>query len=54
VTQPISWEEHLGLAGMRERVESLGGSFIIESKIGRGTKVTACLAPQTTGGNTDE
>ena len=54
VTQPITWEEHLGLAGMRERVESLGGLFKVESKIGQGTKVTACLALQTAGGIADE
>jgi signal transduction histidine kinase len=37
------WEDHLGLAGMRERVESLGGSFRIESRQGTGTRVTAEL-----------
>lgn len=36
-------EDHLGLLGMRERIESLGGRFIIESKIGVGTKITAHL-----------
>lgn len=46
-----SREEHLGLVGMRERVESLGGLFKIESTIGRGTKVIACLSLQTAGGN---
>jgi signal transduction histidine kinase len=35
--------EHLGLAGMRERVESLGGSFKIESLKNQGTKVIASL-----------
>jgi signal transduction histidine kinase len=34
---------HLGLAGMRERVESLGGQFSIESGPGRGTRVSATL-----------
>ncbi len=37
------WDEHLGLAGMRERVESLGGVFRIESEQGRGTRVIAQL-----------
>jgi signal transduction histidine kinase len=32
---------HLGVAGMRERAELLGGSFSIESARGRGTRVTA-------------
>ncbi len=36
-------DEHLGLAGMRERVESLGGVFQIESQLGRGTCVLAQL-----------
>ena len=37
------WDEHLGLVGMRERVESLGGVFQIESQLGCGTCVTAQL-----------
>ena len=36
-------EEHLGLLGMRERVESLGGEFRIESAPERGTRVVATL-----------
>jgi signal transduction histidine kinase len=35
---------HLGLAGMRERVESLGGTFSVQSELGKGTQVTARLA----------
>ncbi len=30
---------HLGLAGMRERTENLGGSLAIESEMGKGTSV---------------
>lgn len=37
---------HLGLAGMRERVESLGGTFSVKSEIGKGTQVTARLPLQ--------
>jgi signal transduction histidine kinase len=44
--QIVQDDEHLGLAGMRERVESLGGSFCIESEINRGTKVSARLSLQ--------
>ena len=33
----------LGLAGMRERVESLGGQFSIESRINEGTKIDVRL-----------
>jgi signal transduction histidine kinase len=46
--QPIDWDEHLGLAGMRERVESLGGEFQIKSEINRGTTVLARLHIQAT------
>jgi signal transduction histidine kinase len=35
---------HLGLVGMRERVESLGGTFSVKSELGQGTQVTARLA----------
>ena len=35
---------HLGLAGMRERVESLGGTFSVKSGPDKGTQVTARLA----------
>ena len=37
------WENHLGLVGMRERVESIGGQFCISSRAGHGTKITARL-----------
>jgi signal transduction histidine kinase len=39
-------DEHLGLVGMRERVESLGGLFYIASEPGRGTQVNARLLLQ--------
>jgi signal transduction histidine kinase len=41
--------EHLGLIGMRERVESLGGHFRIESQPGKGTRVIAALPLQVEG-----
>lgn len=41
--QAIYGNEHLGLAGMRERVEILGGTFVVESEPGRGTNVSARL-----------
>jgi signal transduction histidine kinase len=37
---------HLGLLGMRERVESLGGLFEVHSVIGQGTKIVARLPIQ--------
>jgi signal transduction histidine kinase len=36
-----SLEDHLGLFGMRERMEMLGGTFMIESSPGKGTTVKA-------------
>lgn len=36
-----SLEDHLGLFGMRERIEMLGGTFMIESSPGKGTTVKA-------------
>jgi signal transduction histidine kinase len=36
-------ERHLGIAGMRERVESLGGVFEIESSAGRGARIVATI-----------
>ncbi|TAK21840.1 MAG: sensor histidine kinase [Chloroflexota bacterium] len=41
VPEGISTAEHLGLAGMRERAELLGGSFQVESAPGQGTTVRA-------------
>ncbi len=38
---------HLGLVGMRERVESLGGTFSVKSEPGKGTHITARLALRT-------
>jgi len=36
-------KEHLGLQGMRERVEILGGSFLLETAPGRGTVIRVSL-----------
>lgn len=38
------WDKHLGLVGMRERVESLGGNFRVASAPGQGTKIMADLS----------
>ena len=46
VNQSIDWEQHLGLAGMRQRMESLGGTFNINSRIGHGTRVIVSLPLQ--------
>jgi signal transduction histidine kinase len=44
-------ETHLGLVSMRERAESLGGQFRIESTPGRGTRAIASLPLGNTGGH---
>src|SRR5215218_5090336 len=43
-------ESHLGLVSMRERAESLGGQFTIDSAPGRGTRAIATLPLGNTGG----
>lgn len=45
--------DHLGLTGMRERAESLGGRFQVESRVRGGTRVIALL-PLTVTGEGDE
>ena len=40
------WDKHLGMVGMRERVESLGGRFRVESAPGQGTRIIADLSLQ--------
>ena len=49
--QEADWDEHLGLAGMRERVESLGGVFSIVSEKGAGTEVRAQVPLEGMGGS---
>lgn len=41
--QLASRDGQLGLAGMRERVEILGGTFEVRSALDRGTTIRACL-----------
>ncbi|HNN13669.1 MAG TPA: ATP-binding protein [Anaerolineales bacterium] len=42
---------HLGLIGMRERIESLGGLFTIKSQMDQGTTLIASLPLQNVAGN---
>ena len=37
--------KHLGLLGMRERLEMVGGSFEVESAPGKGTTIVAQIPP---------
>ena len=37
--------KHLGLLGMRERLEMVGGCFDVESEAGKGTTITALIPP---------
>ncbi len=39
IPENVATHTHLGLFGMRERVEMLGGKFSIESNIGKGTTI---------------
>jgi signal transduction histidine kinase len=41
--QAVVADGHLGLAGMRERIEVLGGTFSVRSAPGKGTVVRAAL-----------
>jgi signal transduction histidine kinase len=47
--QVVGWDGHLGLSGMRERVESIGGFFKIDSQSEQGTQVVAYLPYQLEG-----
>jgi signal transduction histidine kinase len=38
--------KHLGLLGMKERLEMIGGSFAVESAPGKGTTILARIPPQ--------
>jgi signal transduction histidine kinase len=40
----------LGLIGMRERAQALGGTFTIEKRVGGGTRVRVTLPFETTDG----
>ena len=42
-TQRQGGQEHFGLAGMRQRVEMAGGTWEVQSHLGRGTTVSATL-----------
>ena len=39
IPENVATHTHLGLFGMRERVEMLGGKFSIESNLGKGTLI---------------
>lgn len=39
IPEDVATHNHLGLFGMRERVEMLGGKFSIESNLGKGTTI---------------
>jgi signal transduction histidine kinase len=47
------WNKHLGLVGMRERIESLGGTFHVESAPGEGTTIIANLSLEGAGEQDD-
>jgi signal transduction histidine kinase len=47
VIKDVNSSEHVGLAGMRERIELAGGTFVIESSLGKGTIVRVRLMQRT-------
>lgn len=51
--QAMDAGDHIGLVGMRERVESLGGTFEIHSQPGQGTAVSALLSLPASGASDD-
>jgi len=51
--QAMGAGDHIGLVGMRERVESLGGTFEIHSQPGQGTAVSALLSLPASGASDD-
>jgi signal transduction histidine kinase len=44
-TLPVNGGKRLGLLGMRERLEMVGGSFAVESAPGKGTTIVARIPP---------
>jgi signal transduction histidine kinase len=46
VARRLAGERHFGLAGMRERVEMVGGRLVVDSAPGRGTTVKVEMAPR--------
>ena len=46
-TRAIDDSKHLGISGMRERVQAEGGSYRLESAPDRGTHIVACLPLKT-------
>ncbi len=52
-SKAIDTGDHLGLVGMRERVESLGGTFEIDSRARQGTTVRVMLNLRRPGGSNE-
>jgi signal transduction histidine kinase len=38
--------EHFGLSSVRERIETMGGTFTVDTTVGQGTAITVCVALQ--------
>jgi signal transduction histidine kinase len=48
--QDIDADKNLGLAGMRERLQSIGASLVIDSRLGEGTCITVDITSTSRGG----
>jgi len=46
----IDKDKNMGLSGMRQRVESVGGSLVIDSSPGEGTCITVEITSASKGG----
>ena len=48
--EPQAEHEGFGLVGMKERVDQIGGQFILRAKVGQGTEILIVLNNQTSPG----
>ena len=46
IAAPPTAGRHLGLLGMKERAEALGGTFDLRSEAGRGTEIQVTFTPE--------
>lgn len=52
--EAVDLEQRLGLRGMRERAEMVGGTLAVESSVGKGTTVSLTILNQSDGAQVDD